>query len=75
MTEPDINSVGELVERLGGYSEAAKALDCDIRVLRMWNTRKGIPARYFFKHTPILQDAGIRANPSLWNFEPAPVQQ
>lgn len=75
MTEPNINSVGELVERLGGYPEAAKKLDCDVRALRMWSSRKGIPARYYFKHTPILKDAGIQASPAIWNFELAPVPQ
>ncbi len=69
MTEPNINSVGELVERLGGFSEAAKRLDCHHRKLRVWVQRGAIPARHYFNHLARIKDTGFSPSPSIWKFE------
>lgn len=63
-----VNSIGELVDTLGGLESAAAVLGVkSAQVVSNWKNRsERIPPEYFMQHQEALKQRGIVAPPSLW---------
>ena len=60
-------SIPDLIDKLGGTGEAAKALGAkQPSVVSMWIKRQQIPPRHYPRHAEVLRERGITAPESFW---------
>lgn len=70
---PVIVTVSALVDALGGLESASEQLGASKGSVRMWIDRKAIPPRLYLRHTALLEQRGLRADPQIWKQEAAAV--
>lgn len=68
MEQRTVNSVGELIEVLGGPKATADKLDATPQMVVNWRATNVLPARKFLVQRRALKDLGIEAPVTLWGM-------
>lgn len=65
-----INTVDEVIEKLGGRGEVARMVGVTTQAVTNWRTRdRGFPPETFVVLTEALQKKNLSAPQSLWRFK------
>ncbi len=66
-----INSVQEIVERLGGPTKLSQKLGISQPTVSIWIMRNKIPSRWFLAIMALLNKEGCTAVPKIFGMKPA----
>lgn len=71
MSKQHITDIPDLIDKLGGLTEAARFFGEQPQTVWNWRDRQKMPANLFLKHHNALGQKGIVAPPALWGQEHA----
>lgn len=71
MSAEDIQTVGDLIKRLGGPAKASPVLGKSPQNITNWQRAGAIPSKHFLVHQQALTAIGVTAPASLWGFAEA----